>query len=201
MITSISKQLYRVQVPKFLGQIQTKEFDLETLKGVPQKFKASVRKMIEVLPIKKGIAFLTVDGKKIRKGISHRRGGKHIDGNFIPDKTEWGGGGGNGWKVGGDGRSLPPEIHKLSYESKTGGMLIVSDYSSCKGWNGKFNGKANVGGDCSHIKTGRGFKLKSNTVYYGNSQFIHESLPLNKNVHRTLIRINLDLNYPVISNL
>jgi len=197
MIESISRELYVVDVPKFIGEIQTLEFDLNTLKGVPKKFKNVVRQMIKILPIKTGNAFLTVDGKLVKKGVSHRRGGAHIDGNFIPNVTTWGGGG--GWKVGGDGRTLTPEVHKLSYESKTRGMLIVSDYPACKGWNGKFDGKPNIGGDCSHIELNDGFLLKPNKVYYGNSQWIHESMPLDVDVHRTLVRINLPMDYPTLN--
>ena len=41
-----------------------------------------VTKMIEFLPIKLGIAYLTVDGKLVKGGQTHRRGGKHLDGNY-----------------------------------------------------------------------------------------------------------------------
>lgn len=35
------------------------------------------------------------------------------------------------------------------------------------------------------------FNLKSHTLYWGNSTFIHESLPLEEDVERQLVRITL----------
>ncbi len=35
-------------------------------------------------------------------------------------------------------------------------------------------------------------------VYYGNSQWIHESLPINDSVHRNLVRITLPTDYPFV---
>ena len=62
-----------------------------------------------------------------------------------------------------------------------------------------FEGKPNEGGDCSHIKTeDPGFILIANNLYYGNSQFLHESIPLDKPVHRTMVRITLPMDYPLI---
>lgn len=195
MIQSFSKELFPVQIPVHTGELKMMPFNLSDLSGVPEKFISLVRSMISFLPIKTGVAYLTVDGKEIQKGSSHRRGGPHTDGNYLQE-GDWGKGGGNGWKVGGDGRTLSPEEHKLSYESSTGGMIIVSDYPACKGWNGVYDGLPNTGGDCSHINLSKGFILKPNTVYYGNSQWIHESLPVNKTVHRTLVRITLPTDYP-----
>lgn len=199
MILSISKELYPVSIPQHEGEIKMLPFDLSNLEAIPAKFKSLVSKMIEFLPIKQGIAYLTVDGKLVEKGKTQRRGGAHTDGNYLQE-GDWGGGGGNGWKVGGNGRSLTPAEHKLSYESETGGMIITSNYPACKGWNGIFDGKPNTGGDCSHIKLDTGFMLKPNTVYYGNSQWIHESLPIDQTTHRTLVRITLPTEYPMLQN-
>ena len=200
MITSISKELYKVQIKDFIGEVKMLPFSLENLKEVPTQFKKLVKKMISALPDKKGVAYLTVDGKLVEKGKTQRRGGVHIDGNYLTS-LEWGngGGGGNGWKVGEGGRILSSKEHKLSYETETGGMLIASTYPACKGWNGAFKGRPYVGGDCSRVKgLGEGFVLKPNIVYYGNSQFLHESLPIDKIIHRTLVRITLPLDYPVL---
>lgn len=198
MIISISKELYKVNIPSFKGEIKMLPFELSSVENVPKIFKDIVLRMIDFLPIKKGIAYLTVDGKLVEYGKTQRRGGPHIDGNYLRKGT-WSDGGGHGWKVGDDGNSLTIEEHKLSYESKTGGMLICSDYPACMGWNGVFQGNPKTGGDCSHLNLGQGFMLKQNTVYYGNSQWIHESLNLDKTVHRTIIRITLPTNYPTLN--
>jgi hypothetical protein len=200
MINSISQKLYEVQIPDYTGEINMLPFSLETLDEVSELFMPMVAKMIEFLPIKKGTAFLTVDGKIVEKGQSHRRGGRHIDGNYIQETCSWGGWNGGGWKVGEGGRILSSEHHKLSYENQTGGMLIASTYPACKGWNGVFEGRPYVGGDCIRIEVGEGFMLESNFVYYGNSQFLHESLPIDKTTHRVVARITLPIDYPVVSN-
>lgn len=198
MINSVSKEFYEINIPSFDGELKMVPFNLENLEGVPAGFHRTVTEMVSGLPFKRGIAYLTVDGREVEKGSTHRRGGKHIDGNYIPEVCGWGSGG-NGWKVGEGGRTLTSEHHRQSYESETGGMLIASTYPACKGWIGNFKGKAKEGGDCSHIsELNDGFIMKPNTVYYGNSQFLHESLPIDQTVHRTIIRVTLPMNYPCL---
>lgn len=203
MIISISKELYEVQIPNYIGELKMLPFNLENLAEIPKQFKELVSKMIEALPIKNGIAYLTIDGKLVEKGKTQRRGGVHIDGNYLPS-LNWGdggeNGGGNGWKVGEGGRILSSIEHRQSYETKTGGMLIASTYPACRGWNGIFDGKPYVGGDCTRVEgLDEGFVLKPNTVYYGNSQFLHESLPIDKTTHRIVARITLPMDYPVLN--
>ena len=200
MITSISKELYKVEIPDFTGEVKMLPFNLDNLSEIPAQFKGLVSKMIDALPNKKGVAYLTVDGKLVEKGKTQRRGGVHIDGNYLPQLCGWGsGGGGNGWNVGEGGRILSSAEHKLSYESQTGGMLIASTYPACKGWNGEFDGSPYIGGDCTRIEgLGEGFILKPNVVYYGNSQWLHESLPVDKTTHRVVVRVTLPMDYPVI---
>jgi len=200
MITSISRELYEVQIPSFTGEVKMLPFNLKNLLEIPNEFKKMVSKMIEALPIKRGIAYLTLDGKLVEEGKTQRRGGVHIDGNYLPSLKLGDGGGGNGWKVGEGGRILSSLEHKLSYKSNTGGMLIASTYPACKGWNGVFQGNAYVGGDCTRIKgLGEGFLMKPNVVYYGNSQFLHESLPIDKTSFRIVARITLPFDYEVLS--
>jgi hypothetical protein len=84
-------------------------------------------------PTKDGIAYITIDEKKIVKGESHRRGGPHTDGNFL-----YGWGGSDGWLTGANnGRELAREQQNNS-NCRRNGMLIVSSYAACKGWNGVF---------------------------------------------------------------
>lgn len=223
MIVSICKPVGEVIIPKYDGELSMIPFNLNDLSGVPKKFKALVRQMIKTLSDKNGVAFLTVHGKIINPGETQRRGGKHIDGNYLninsasgwsngwagrPKNTassfkgkSWSGSNtGNGWKVGEGGTALTTEEHKRSYLTKTGGMLIASTYPACRGWVGEFEGQPNIGGDCTHLDTGEGFMLKPNTVYFGNSQFIHESLQINEVTHRTIVRITLPESYEFVHN-
>ena len=148
-----------------------------------------MKEIVAASPKQTGKAYITIDEKIVRKGESHRRGGPHTDGNYL---FGWGGGGG-GWLTGEDGRFLPREQHEEQYCSEKGGMLIVSSYEACKGWNGEFEGQPNQGGDCTHLDLSNmnSFNLKSHTLYWGNSTFIHESLPLEEDVERQLVRITL----------
>lgn len=203
MIISISKELGKIEIPseEGIGELKMVPFDLATLQGVPGKYTKLVLAMVEHLPKREGIGYLTLDGRTVQEGTTQRRGGAHIDGNYIPEDRSggWSSAGQGGWKVGEGGRELSSENHKLSYESKTGGMLIASTYPACKGWNGEFDGNPGIGGDCTHIELNEGFMLKPNHLYYGNSQFVHESLPLDKTVHRTIVRITLPIDYPILN--
>lgn len=202
MIKSFARPLYSVQVPEFSGEIKMLPFNLNNISSLPNIVQDIVTQMIKALPIKEGLAFLTVDAKRVIAGKTQRRPGKHIDGNYLFKESNSGWGHNppypqpQGWLVGNGGKTLSDKDHKLSYESETGGMLIVSDYPLCKGWNGVFDGLPRTGGDCSHINTRtRSFMLEPDVVYYGNSQFIHESLPAKISVDRTLIRITLPSDY------
>ena len=195
MINSISKELNSIVIPHYEGETSMLPFDLSDLMTLPLEFRTTAKEMIKNLPNKVGEAFLTVHGKFVKKSKTLRRGAPHIDGNFL-ESLKWGsGGGGNGWKIGENGNQLNTIEHKLSYENEKGGMLIASNYSSSKGWIGSFKGKAGIGGDCRHIELDNGFTLDANKVYYGNSQFIHESLPLDKDVHRVMYRITLPIKH------
>lgn len=198
MINSISKELNEISVPFYKGEASMIPFELSDLTTLPNEFIKTVKEMIEHLPNKIGESYLTVHGKFVKKCKTLRRGAPHIDGNYIKEICDWGQGGGNGWKVGENGVSLTSEYHKLSYQNKKGGMLMASNYSACMGWNGEYEGEPREGGDCSHIDLKDGFILKSGIVYYGNSQFIHESLPVDQDVFRVLFRITLPIDYTVI---
>lgn len=211
MLRSYSKELNAVHIPTFTGKISMLPFDLAdaTLKDIPNQFIDLVKQMISNLPELKGIAYLTIDGKHLKRSLHHRKPGIHIDGNFIPqgENASWKGtnGGGGGWKVGNNGDNQSKEEFEKAYLSKTGGMLITSTYPLCKGWNGEFDGKPEKGGNCAmfylhpklalDVHPDKGFILKPNTIYYGTSQFVHQSLPSDKSIHRVLVRITLPYDY------
>jgi len=201
MIHSIVQPLNTISIPYFKGEVSMLPFDLSDLSSLPTQFRETAEQMIKNLPNKIGMAFLTVHGKFVKKAKTLRRGAPHIDGNYMPQVSSWGNEGGNGgWKVGENGAKLSSQEHTLSYDNVNGGMLIASNYSACKGWAGKFEGKAKEGGDCSHLNLNEGFMLDANKVYYGNSQFIHESLPLDKDIFRVLFRITLPIEHAPIFN-
>lgn len=170
-------------------------FDVDNLDGLTDEFKSIAKKMLSGIKTISGTAFLTIHGKSLKKGGTLRRGAPHTDGNYEPVTMSFGSGGGNGWKVGENGPAIDSELHKRQYNSANGGIIITSNFESCLGWNGTFDGLPGVGGDCRNIKLNSPFMLKKNNIYYGNNHFIHESLPVNDSVHRVMARITLPENH------
>lgn len=208
---SKSKKVKKLVVPTYTSDKKLTMLPIDLAGGniLPDEFKKYlplVKQMIAASPIKEGIAYLTIDEKLINAGETQRRGGPHIDGNFLPlEQMGTGGWGARSrldWKVGGDGRTLTSAQHKQSYTKRTGGMLIVSNFSLCKGWNGDFKGTVGEGGNCvtmtNQLKKNKGFMLKPNVLYVANSQFIHESLPTKETIKRVMVRITLPDNKIVV---
>lgn len=199
MLFSASKKVGPLSVPFFLGEIKMLPFNVLDIynSDIPKNLQPAVEAMCSRLPDKEITAYLTVDGREIDAGKSHRRGGVHIDGNYLADLCGWGGTPGSGWKVGGDGRELTKEQHDRSYKTLTGGIILASSRFGAKGWNGCVPGEARAGGDCSHLNLSRfkEFNLQPNTVYMGTSQWLHESVPITDPYHRTLMRVTLPEDY------
>lgn len=166
-------------------------FNLKTLEGLAEEFKPIVSGMLKGIPNLSGTGFFTLHGKKLKANQTLRRGGPHTDGSYCKTLLSWGAGGGNGWKVGENGPSVETNIHKRLYNSKTGGIILTSNYEACQGWEGEYDGLPGVGGDCSHLELGKPFNLDRGKVYYGNNHFIHESLPVSEDCHRVFARITL----------
>jgi len=150
MLKSKSKMIKTITLPEYRGdRVYMHEFDMSnpTLPLGYERWTSVLKEIVDCSPKKTGKSYLTIDEKIVSKGESHRRGGPHTDGNYL---FGWGGGG-DGWLTGEDGRFLPREQHEEQYCSEKGGMLMVSSYEACKGWDGDFDGEPNQGGDCSHL--------------------------------------------------
>lgn len=202
---SVMMPIAPIAFPAFNGdQLYMHEIDLAN-PVLPEGFNAWIDAFTAVVlaaykvGCRTGKAFLTIDQKEVPKGYSHRRPGRHVDGNYL---FSWGGGG-SGWLTGEAGRYLPPEKHQQQYCSDTGGMIIASSYSACKVWNGYWQGVPAQGGDCSHIDVSgmEEAMLEPNMVYIGNHA-IHESVPVQDDVCRSLIRLTLphDFRVPFTAN-
>jgi hypothetical protein len=200
MIISKIRQTAALIVPALNMEKSMIPFCLKTLKGLSDEFKALVEPMVAPLQVREGMAFLTVHGRNIQKDDTLRRPGAHIDGNYMnyepgqPFKS-FGSGGGNGWKLGQTGPYIEEQEHLDSYENEKGGIIMVSNFQSCKAYAGEFEGSPGRGGDCTHIKLNEGFHLEPNKVYYGNNRMVHESLPVSEDTQRTLIRITLPITH------
>lgn len=165
------------------------------LEGVPEQYHSIVNKMLTSANIPKHTGFyVTIDEQALRKDAKLRRGGVHIDGNYV---FGWGSGG--GWLNGVPGRMLTEEQHKIQYQSELGGVIMASNFQACEAFVGTVEGVAGQGGDCEHLRDKlaqmKSFWLKENVVYHGNSTFIHEGHVVSQDVKRQLVRITLDTTY------
>lgn len=186
---SMCRNLGKIEIPVMTGHISMVPFDMQTLKGIPEEYKASVENMLRGIKNRKGVAHFTIHGQTLKKSETQRRPGAHTDGNYVKTLLDWGG---NGWKVGENGPSVGSTEHARLYETELGGMIIASNFQACNAYLGEFDGLPGVGGDCSKISLGEpSFKLEENNLYYGNNHFIHESLPMSEDVHRVMMRITL----------
>ena len=189
-----------MELPDWQGdQLYMHPIDLAQPAKLPeqlQRWEPFIGKMLLSSPTRTGTAYVTIDQREVQPNHTHRRGGPHVDGNFL---FAWNGsgGGGSGWLTGEDGRVLPPELHKMQYCSDTGATLIASSYSACKGWVGDYDDEPAQGGNCAHfaekLKSMASLLMKPFRLYLMGSTAIHESLPIQSDtpVRRTLLRITL----------
>lgn len=166
-----------ISLPLIVGETRMVPFDMSTFEGLTDKFKDLVKQMMAGIKHAGGTAYFTLHGKKLKKCMTLRRPGPHTDGNYEPHTNCWDTK--PGWKV------------EDGYSRETGGLIMVSNYQSCLGWTGEYPGLPGNDGDCSHIDLDEAFMLEEDQVYYGNNHFIHESLPVTKDVHRVLARITM----------
>lgn len=185
---SLVVEMNEINLPRIDGEYAMIPFDLNTFDGLPERFLSIAKEMMQGIKHCGGTAYLTLHGKKLKKGQTLRRGGAHIDGNYEPHVMSFGGG---GWKVGEAGRPVGHPVHERQFTKNTGGIVLASNYQACNGWHGEYDGTPEKGGDCTHFKLDKPFALKANRIYYGNNHFIHESLPMAGDVHRVFARITL----------
>lgn len=186
---STSTIVNTINLPLIDGEFSMISFDLQSLEGLPTEFKEIVQNMVKGVKGLVGEAYFTIHGKLLSKNDTLRRGGPHTDGSYDKQTYSWGGG--SGWKVGENGPPVGSEPHTKLYAAETGGLILTSNFESCLGWEGEYEGAPAIGGDCKDIELDEPFMLEANKVYYGNNHFIHESLPVSEDVHRVFARITL----------
>jgi len=112
--------------------------------------------------------YLMIDQGKVIGGQTHRRAGPHIDGNWVED-------------------------HKISTSMYDESLILASNIEGCLGYVGKYEDKVAADGDCSNCDLSKLEKIRllANIAYCGNVTFVHESIPIEYNCKRTLVRINV----------
>lgn len=180
------------------------------LTGLPSQYKRwqpTVDAMLEGIT-HTGLIYLMVDQAVVRPGEYHRRSGIHVDGNWIgaasdPKKPPPDGPG--RWKQ----APLPDPGWKIPLHSHAGGehkghkqgmykpelLLLASDVQACRAYLGAFDAQPGEGGDCSHfnLKEAQQLDLEPNRVYLGNATTLHETLPVQSECQRTMVRLNIPL--------
>lgn len=134
-----------------------------------------------------GVIYLMIDQGEVKAGNTHRRGGPHIDGNWIVEAGRHGKGGGrhnirNGKWGGWNSGDLKPE-----------GIILASDVAACAAWDGEIEGEPAEGGDCSQLDltAAKRILIPSHLAVAGNVTMVHESLPIDHDCKRTVVRLNV----------
>lgn len=138
-----------------------------------------VTRLLRAAQLFVGIAYVTVDEKIVKAGMSQRRPGPHVDGCFMPENNYWGHGGG-GWNHGCNAVPVPRMP-----------IIVAASVAGCKAWRGSFDAEPVNNGDLSHAVLGEGEVLSANMAYLLSPDCIHESLLFNEDTQRTFLRIAL----------
>lgn len=147
--------------------------------------------------------YIMIDQKEVKAGETHRRPRPHVDGYWLPDKQCHGGGGGGHSTPHCPTHAIPdtrwrnpqptrPRFPIKKPKPKHEAIILASDVAACAAYEGEFEGVFGEGGDCSHIDFSHLSRrlLAPNTSYAGNVTMIHESIPVERDCRRTLVRLN-----------
>jgi hypothetical protein len=198
MQTSLVKTVGNIDLPKYEGDniIYMEEIDFANPQYKDDRWNQIVVDLVSRTGVTEGKGYFTVDEKRVHEGEAHRRGGRHIDGNYT-DVKAWANPETPTWTKPPSETPEPkwvsPSPSRWSMNTlENGGILLVSNAVGSQAWEGSFEGEYGEGGSCEHINVSGmdRFKLKENVVYLGN-HFIHESIPVEKTVDRTLVRLTL----------
>lgn len=204
MINSIYRPLREVTFPEFSGiRIMMMPVEFSNMDSIPNSlegYKPMIEKLFNEVPDEKGVGYLTIDEKFLKKGETHRRPGLHVDGMFNGGiKGGWGGGGWGGsqpipsgsWGGGGGWGGS---------NSSTGGFILASNVPGCRAWKQTVWSDPINDGECGHmeefLKDENSEVLKGGIAYWLNPMCVHESLPMDEDKQRQLIRLSFPNDCP-----
>lgn len=177
------EDLGALEFPTFQGvRVMMLPFRLEDPAGTIPSFAESWRRaaaaLVEMGPVREGVAYLTVDEAVVPAGQTHRRPGLHVDG-IGPD------GKAGGWSKGGYGYN---------------GMLTAASAVGCRGWRGMFQGTPKPNGDCAHMAgecpADAAVVFQPGRVYLCSPLAVHEALPMKKTTARQFVRLSMPSDAP-----
>lgn len=72
-------------------------------------------------------------------------------------------------------------------------IVLASNVAACRALVGEYDGKIGSGGDVTHLDLShmREVMFEANRAYAGNVTFVHESLPVQFDCERTVVRLNV----------
>lgn len=137
-----------------------------------------VKALIESSGVNHGTAYITVDEKVIEAGQTQRAPKPHVDGHFMPERMSWG------------HQSPNPWAHK-GFERMP--IIVASSVAGCRVWHGDFDAEPTDKGDLSHALDilGEGVVVPANHGFLLSGDCVHESMPFDRRVERTFLRIAL----------
>lgn len=178
-----------VSFPEFTGEkVYMQKFYQKD--GLPKHFsrwQSTIDQMLATTETDEPI-FLMISQKLVNANESHRPSGVHIDGYWDEKIFMHRGTGHRGCK----NPPIDDNWNKIDL-SDPESLILASNYASCKVYTGDYSGVIGNRGDCSAIDT-TGMStaiLEPFKAYKGNVAFLHESLPVEQDVYRTLVRLNL----------
>lgn len=152
--------------------------------------------------------YLMVDQDFIKAGTPHRRPGIHIDGYWHPGDTVHQSHMPN---RSGMHREYPPGHGPLPARhapvpthasggadwnnpdfSEDEAIILMTNVSAARGYAGEWDGFIGHGGDCSKVDVTLldPIDFEANRAYHGNVSMLHQSLPVEVDCERTVIRLN-----------
>lgn len=177
VLQSSIRNLCQVDLPYAGRQHYMHNFDLSE-PTVPEGFEdylPVVRRIVDSAGVRHGVAYLTVDEKVVKAGMSQRRPGAHVDGCFMPTEMRWGHGGWNHYCNHVPSDRMP--------------VIVASSVAGCKVWEGEFMAEPREDGDLSHLELGDGLIAEAGRAYWLSPDCIHESMRFSEDTQRTFIRI------------
>lgn len=192
-LNSIVQQRGTVCFPAFLGErVYMTEF--RKANGLPvelERWQPTVDAMLDGVDAP-GSIFIMIDQSQVRAGQAQRRPGVHIDGYWNPAIQAHGGGGHHGSApCRGKWDSSPSWLHCDFREPEA--LILAANVTASRAFSGAFAGTPGEGGDFSHLDlTGlQEHRLEAGTVYAGNVTMLHESLAVQHDCLRTLVRLSV----------
>ena len=144
-----------------------------------EDYQEAVSHLCEAAGVRADEAHMTVDEKIVQPGMSQRRPGAHVDGQFMKEENVWG--------------HPPPSWAHYCNELPLQRMSIIvaASVPGCKAYAGEFHGEPKNDGDLEHIRPqlGRGEILPPNRGYLLSPDCVHESMVFDRSTQRTFLRI------------